>query len=270
MGKDLKTISGRDPHMVNLSGRTAVVTGAGSGIGAAIAGRLFRRGASLELVARTGGNVKKVAENLDAGSARVRWHVCDVRDESEVRRVGETILQRTGKIDILVTCAAAPAAAGKTEELGYREWRSVLDTDLDGVFLCCKAFGAGMVEKRYGRIVNLTSFHNVATYPNRAAYNAAKSGVEGLTRALAVEWGCYGVTVNCVAPGPIDTPGRRLSQSGRGVQQPAGHPTRGTGRRCVLVAYLVSRRQDTSMGSRSSSTGGWTKCAWWGRHEKKY
>ncbi len=262
--------------MKTLDGKGAVVTGAGSGIGAAIAGRLFRQGASLELVARTVGNVKKVAESLDPESARVRWHVCDVREESDVQKVRTSILQRAERVDILVTCAAAPAAAGKTEELGYREWRSVLDTDLDGVFLCCKAFGAGMVEKRYGRIVNLTSFHNVATYPNRAAYNAAKSGVEGLTRALAVEWGCYGVTVNCVAPGPIRTPRTSwfLSQSpdveagmtGRTPNARIGDPEDVAS----LVAYLVSEEARHINGQHIVIDGGWTKCAWWGRHEKKY
>ena len=262
--------------MMGLDGKVAVVTGAGSGIGAAVAEKLFRLGAEVSLVARTGKNVKGVAAKLTARGRMASHYLCDVRREAEVAKMRDAILKKRKKVDILVTCAAAPAAAGRSEELPFADWKAVLETDLDGIFLCCRAFGAGMVENRYGRIVNLTSFHTIATYPNRAAYNAAKSGVEGLTRALAVEWGCYGITVNAVAPGPIRTPRTSwfLSQSpdveigmmGRTPNARIGEP----GDVASLVAFLVSDEAKHINGQQIVIDGGWTMCAWWGRHEKKY
>jgi len=262
--------------MNGLGGKIAVITGAGSGIGAAVAERFSRSGACLALISRTEENVRSLSEKLDPTRQKVDWFVCDVREERSIVQIRDAVQQKMGRVDILVTCAAAPAAAGRTEELDFRDWRGVLDTDLDGVFLSCKAFGLGMVRQHYGRIVNLTSFHTVATYPNRAAYNAAKSGVEGLTRALSVEWGCYGVTVNSVAPGPIRTPRTSwfLSQSpevesgmiGRTPNARIGEPEDVAS----LVAYLASDEARHINGQQIVIDGGWTKCAWWGRHEKKY
>lgn len=262
--------------MINLEERIAIVTGAGSGIGASVAEKLYEQGASVVLIGESEKNVKTVAGRIEKNSGRLIHAACDVRDENSLNDLKNRILDMWKKIDILVTCAAAPASSGKTEELDFEEWRSVLRTDLDGVFLCCKVFGENMVRNRYGRIVNLTSFHNVATYPQRVAYNAAKSGVEGITRALAVEWGSYGIVVNSVAPGPIRTPRTSwfLSQS---PDVEAGMIGRTPNARIGdtedvsnLVAFLASEESKHINGQQIVIDGGWTKCAWWGVHEKKY
>lgn len=262
--------------MINLSNRTAIITGGGGAIGASIAATLFSFNANVVLIGKSERNLKVIAEKLDKNLKRASYSACDVIDEQSLIIVKNKILERWKKIDILVTCAAAPAASGKTEELKFSDWRSLLNTDLDGVFLSCKIFGGEMVKNRYGRIVNLTSFHNIATYPNRVAYNAAKSGVEGITRALAVEWGCYGITVNAVAPGPVITPRTSwfLSQSPDAKVGMLGRtPNVRLGEIddvAYAVAFLVSDKAKHINGQQIVIDGGWTKCAWWGTHEKKY
>ncbi|HDH06707.1 MAG TPA: SDR family oxidoreductase [Nitrospirae bacterium] len=261
--------------MFDLTGRTAVITGAGSGLGAAAAETMFKLNANLALIARTEDNVKKVAESMDSSLERVNYFACDVQSEDSLIEVRDKVVEKMGKIDILLTCAAAPAISGNTEELSLENWRSLVSIDLDGVFLSCKTFGLNMIKNGYGRIVNITSFHNVATYPNRAAYNAAKSGVEGLSRALAVEWGKYGITVNTVAPGPIRTPRTSwfLSQSpdvedgmlGRTPNVRLGE----TEDVASLIAFLVSNEAKHINGQQIVIDGGWTKCAWWGKHTER-
>jgi len=260
--------------MITLDNKVAVVTGSGSGIGAGVAKKFFELGSNLILIGKTEKNVKKVAKELNDES-RIDYYACDVNDEEKLNEVKDVILNKRGRIDILVTCAAAPGSSGKLEETSFTEWRSVLSTDLDGVFLSCKVFGGVMKQNGYGRIVNLTSFHNIATYPERVVYNAAKSGVEGISRGLAVEWGAFGITVNTVAPGPIRTPRTSgfLAQSPDVEQGMLGRtPNVRLGETddvANLIAFLVSKEAQHINGQQIVIDGGWTKSAWWGDHTKR-
>ena len=261
--------------MFNLNNKTAVITGAGSGIGAAVAHFFSNLNSSLTLIGKSQNNVKKVAKELSSDENSVDYFACDVADENMLVEVRQAILEKREKIDILVTCAAAPGASGKIEETSFSEWRSVLSTDLDGVFLSCKVFGSVMKHNGYGRIINLTSFHNVATYPERVVYNAAKSGVEGISRGLAVEWGPYGITVNTVAPGPIRTP-RTSGFLAKSPDVEAGMLGRTPNIRlgetddvAALIAFLASDVAKHINGQQIVIDGGWTKSAWWGDHTER-
>ncbi|MBT9614046.1 MAG: SDR family oxidoreductase [Burkholderiales bacterium] len=266
-----KTIVGKN-LMLALPNRIAVITGGAGALGLAIAETLHSLGAHIILLGRSPEKMEQALAQLDPDGKRSDYYACDVSDEASLARVYSQAISTYSKVDILVTCAAAPAASGKLEDIRMEQWRSVLATDLDGVFLSCKTFGRSMIEQRYGRIVNLTSFHDVATYPFRSVYNAAKSGVEGFSRALAVEWGHYGITVNTVAPGPILTPRTRwfLSQD---VNNEAGMLSRTPNVRIgdltdvsSTVAFLVSDEAKHINAQQIVVDGGWTKNAWWGRH----
>lgn len=263
LGKDL---------VFSLAQRIAVITGGAGALGLAIAEVLHSLGSHVVLLGRSLEKLEQARTQFDPTHARSSCYVCDVGDEVSLTAVFDQITGAHTKVDILVTCAAAPATSGKLEDTSLEQWRSLLAIDLDGVFLACRTFGRSMIAQRYGRIVNLTSFHDVATYPYRTVYNAAKSGVEGFSRALAVEWGHYGITVNTVAPGPILTPRTRwfLSQD---ASNEAGMLARTPAIRIgdVLdvssaVAFLVSDEAKHVNAQQIVVDGGWTKNAWWGQH----
>lgn len=258
--------------MLDLDGRVAVITGGSGAIGQSVATQLYNQGAHVILVGRSVDKLAQASKLIDPTQQRSSFYACDVTDEGNLCATYHEILQTHSRVDILVTCAAASAAAQSLQNTSLENWRSVLAIDLDGVFLTCKVFGSAMIEQKYGRIVNLTSFHNVATYPYRTLYNAAKSGVEGLSRALAVEWGHYGITVNTVAPGPIVTPRTQwfLSQDTTNEAGMLGRtPNKRIGELAdvsSIVAFLVSSEAKHINGQQIVVDGGWTKNAWWGMH----
>ena len=183
-----------------LTGKTAVVTGAGRGIGAAIASALVAQGARVALIGRDLARLQAQAKDMPDALT-----VCaDISDETAVATAFQTILARFAGIDILVNNAgqAVSAPFGKT---GTDVWNAMLGVNLTGTYLCSREVLPGMLARRSGRIVNIASTAGLKGYAYVAAYCAAKHGVIGLTRALALETAKSGVTVNAVCPGYTET-----------------------------------------------------------------
>ncbi len=185
--------------------RTAVVTGAARGIGAAIAGRLAREGAHVVVADLDETAARAEAERIVKGGARASAVRLDVTDPASARGMAEAVLGRTGRIDILVNNAGIAGMAAPVLKYPEEEWRKVIAIDLDGVFYCSKAVLPAMLERNYGRIVNISSISGKEGNPNMAAYAAAKAGVLGFTKALGKELAATGITVNAVTPAVIET-----------------------------------------------------------------
>ena len=182
--------------MARFEGKVVIVTGAGSGIGAATARRFARDGASVVLVGRRQEPLNAVAEGID--QARRLAHVTDVSSETEVAAMVATTIARFGRLDVLVNNAGV-ATTGPLLSTTTGDWRKVMGTDLDGVFFCCRAALPHLLETR-GCIVNTSSVSGLGGDWNMATYNAAKGAVTNFTRSLALELGGQGVRVNAVNP----------------------------------------------------------------------
>jgi 2-dehydro-3-deoxy-L-rhamnonate dehydrogenase (NAD+) len=178
-----------------FSGRVALVTGGASGIGAATARRLLSEGAQVASF-DLGGEPPDGALGLRG----------DVSDSAQVERAVAQAAEQLGPIDILVCSAGIPGASLSTVEVTDEEWRRVMAIDADGVFFCNRAVLPGMVERGYGRIVNVASIAGKEGNPMAAAYSAAKAAVIALTKAIGKDVARSGVLVNCIAPAVIETP----------------------------------------------------------------
>jgi len=188
-----------------LAGRGAVVTGAGRGIGAAIAAALADAGARVLVTARSASDLERVAAQLAARGGQVTAHACDVSDEVSVRRLGAAAREKLGTVDVLINNAGA-AQAAPLPKIALSEWNHLLAVNATGTFLCTREFVPAMVERGFGRIVNVASVAGLAGARYVAHYTAAKHAVVGFTRAIAAEFTGTGLTANAVCPGYADTP----------------------------------------------------------------
>ena len=187
-------------NQIDLNGRVAVVTGAASGIGRATAKRLGADGAALELWDAAAEGLAETADST-GGTATV----LSVADDDAVAAAAAAAAERHGRVDILVNCAGIAGDIAPVAEADPAEWRRVIEVNLTGTFLCCRAVVPHMMRSGYGRIVNIASVAGKEGNPNAAHYSASKAGVITFTRALGKEVAGSGVLVNCITPAVIET-----------------------------------------------------------------
>lgn len=192
----------------NLTGRLAVITGGGRGIGLTCAEALAQMGAQIIILERDESIGADGVAKLVAQGAKADWRLVDVTDDVAVRTAAEEIEREIGPVDCLVCCAGVAISGVPAEKATPADWRRVIDINLNGVFWACQAFGRFMLERGRGSIVNIGSMSGfIVNKPQeQASYNASKAAVHHLTKSLAVEWAGRGVRVNAVAPTYIDTP----------------------------------------------------------------
>jgi NAD(P)-dependent dehydrogenase (short-subunit alcohol dehydrogenase family) len=188
---------------MQLEGRVAIVTGAGGGIGRAIALRFAREGAAVVVSGPRKENVESVTAEVWALPGRARAAIADVRDEGAVARMVEAAVAEFGTIDILVNNAGIAGPTAPVHELRSDDWDHVIGVNLTGAYLCAKHVVPHMIARRAGGIINITSIAGLIGYPLRSPYAASKWGMIGLTRTWALELGGHGITVNAIAPGSV-------------------------------------------------------------------
>ena len=260
---------------MNLADRTAVVTGAGSGLGRAIALALAARGARVATVDLDAASAEETAKMIGAAGGRAAAFQADTSVAADIDRAVTGAVSRFGPLEIMVNNAGILDGYFSVDEMSEAVWRRVIDIDLTGVFLGCKRALQEMLPRGRGRIVNMASVAGLNGTGGGAAYIAAKHGVVGLTRQMAVAYSARGITVNAVCPGAIPTGLRQHSQgilgpgvpdmSGRGVAVsdeqvralvPAGK--RGTVEDVAsAVCYLASDEAGYVTGHTMVVDGGW-------------
>ena len=201
--------------------RVAIVTGGGSGIGLAISRRLAADGHAVAVLDLDPASASTAAEAIGAGDGRAIGLGADVADRSDVFAAVEEVGNRLGRPAILVNNAGTGATFERFLKITPETWERVLSVNLTGAFHCCQAILPGMVEAGWGRIVNISSSSAHSGQPLLGPYVSSKSGLNGLTKSLALEFGPKGITVNAIPPGFIDTPMLRASEE-RGEFGPGG------------------------------------------------
>ena len=189
---------------IDLTGRTAVITGGSRGLGEAMAKALAEAGASIALVARDRERLEKVRNAITEKGGTAGVFTADVTQEDEVAALAESVQQKFGHPQILINSAGINIRKNLVD-FSLDEFRSVIDASLISTFLLCRAFVPGMKGTGYGRILNMTSIMSHVSLAGRSAYSSAKAALLGLTRALALELAADGITVNGISPGPIGT-----------------------------------------------------------------
>jgi NAD(P)-dependent dehydrogenase (short-subunit alcohol dehydrogenase family) len=208
--------------MGQLDGKTAIITGAGSGIGKGIARALAREGAQLVLAGRTAATLEATAEELRQAGSKPYIIQTDVTDEAQVAALFAQTLQHTGRVDLVVNNAGA-FDGGPIEDLSLATWQHVLATNLTGPFLCTREAMAIMKRQGGGRIINIGSISAQVPRMYSIPYTTTKHGLMGLTKAAALEGRDYGVVVSCLHPGNVATE-RRQTSSAAQDQEPMMTP----------------------------------------------
>ena len=190
--------------LLDLTNKTAVVIGGTSGIGLALARGLAQAGANVVPTGRREELVRKAAAEIASLGRRSLAETCDVTDIASIERLRQSVSGELGNVQILVNCAGRTKKM-PTLDFPESEWDAIFETNLTGTLRACRVFGRHMVERRYGRIVNIASISSLVSLYQVAAYSASKAAVASLTKSLAIEWAPSGVCVNALVPGVFRT-----------------------------------------------------------------
>lgn len=248
----------------DLTGRVALVTGGSSGLGVQFAKALANQGADIAICARRLDKLEAVKAEVEATGVKCYIHKCDVTNVDNIKDTVSAVLKQFGKIDILVNNAGL-GLAEPAESQSDETWRRMMQTNVDGVYYFTREVGKAMIEKSYGRIINIGSIHSSVAMPHSAmtAYNTTKGATAMLTKSLANEWAKKGITVNAIGPSYFASEMTRNVLANEEFQQvlDAYCPMGRAGQEGELDGALIYFAADTSSyttGQLLTIDGGWT------------